>query len=328
MSPLSPVAPLVTDGGRRTWPPGFDGWRAAAKPGDTDATYTRSFAWSFRRQRLDWAVEIPVSLYEYCTNRLRTGQYGLYLADPFQQSFVESLVDRLSDLGQDRRDRITAAVRFVQSLDYTRDIDDTGHEAYPKYPVETLVHQQGDCEDGTILLGTMLRAMGCDVAVLALPDANHMILGLACEWGSGASVDHAGRTYYTVETTSQGRDVGDLPPAYRDTPVQVHRPENHPVLVHEWEATPRDGRRVGIEAHAANFGDDRADDVHLRIEFERRDGQTVARRPLSGDRTALRPGESARYEGAVTLPPDRTLRGKCLVAIGRTLHDVSESDWR
>ncbi|AXG08376.1 hypothetical protein [Haloplanus rubicundus] len=347
--PLNPTRAdgpvLRPDGGRstdRTSAPGFDGWSGQSKPGNTDATYTRTFEWSFRGDRLEWDIEIPISTYEYCTNRARTGQYAIYLADPLQRPFVDSLVERFENHCRDRslgeHSRLYAALRFVQHLEYTRDVDDTGHETYPKYAIETLVHRRGDCEDGTILLGTLLWAMGYDIAVLLLPDAQHMVLGVAGEEFSGSSVEYEGTSYYVVETTDVGWDVGEFPPRYANTSVRPHHPEAQPILLHEWEATPRNedsaetlsgnGNLVDVTVHVSNFGDAPADDISVQMEFERRDGDVVGRRALTVDDGPLLPSDFTKYEGTLRVDTERKVRGRCQLGIGRQLHDESESDWQ
>lgn len=325
-------AAVRTDGGDRSRlsAPGFEGWSGGATPDSTDATYTRTHEWTYLDETLRWDLEIPVSTYEYCTNRARTGQYGLYIADPFQRPFVGSIAERLSDhcRGLTRGDRLTAATRFVQCLEYSLDVEDTGHEAYPKYPIETLVHRRGDCEDGTILLGTILREMGYDIAVLVLPEARHMVLGVAGDDFSGANVTHEGTDYYVLETTDVGWDVGEFPPEYANASVRPHDPDESPVLVHQWEATPRDARTVDVDVHVANYGDAGAEDLSVQIEFERRDGERIAAGQLRGGSSRLEPGDSTTYEGSLRLEPKREVRGRCRLGLGRMLHDESESDWR
>lgn len=323
---------LRSDGGRdlHVWPPDFDGWSAIAKPSDVNATYTRIHKWSIRQESLEWELEIPVATYEYCTNRYRTNEYGRYIIDPFQQPVIESLANRITDFCLSRReiDQLTAAIRFVQSLEYSLDIDDTGYRAYPKYATETLVHQRGDCEDGTLLLGTILSQMDYDVAMLVLPDVQHMMLGVACEDATGTSIEYEGRDYYVVETTGHGWDVGEWPQRYRTTKTELHFPADLPVLVHQWEAAPRKVGQVDVEAHVANFGDAIAEGVRAQIEFERRDGQTVAQRLLSRDPVMLDVGEFCQLKTTVSLPPDRTLRGRCQIVENGFLHDESISSWK
>lgn len=328
--------PLRGDGGRRkrteTWPDSFEGWSGEARPSDHEEAYTRTYEWQFRGSRLEWDLKIPISTYTYCTGRHRTHTYGIYIADPLQEPFIEDLANRLVDLaerrGLDDWERLTAVVRFVQSLPYSLDKDDTGHLIYPKYPIETLVHGRGDCEDGTLLLGALLDRLGRDIAVLVFPDSEHMLLGVALDGEHGSYLEYEGKRYYPVETTDAGWDVGEMPPQCRGERPNIHLPGDHPVLVHDWEASPNPDDSVGVTARVANFSNVTAESVVIKIEFERRDGETVAGQQLNRRPTSLAPTESAAYEYTFSLPFDRTLRGKLTIGVDGVVHDVSESDWR
>jgi predicted transglutaminase-like cysteine proteinase len=310
-----------------TWSPAFDGWDATVKPADYDAAHDRTHEWTFRGRPREWELSVPVSTYEYCSNRHRVHEYGTYIADPVQQSMLDDLRDRFRRLGLDERSLLTAVVRFVQSVPYARDVEDTGHRAYPKYPAETFVHERGDCEDLTVLLGSILDGMGFDVAVVVFPDAQHMVLGVALDRDAGAFVEHDGVRYYTVETTDLGWDIGELPTAYRNASADVQRPDRAPVLVHEWEAVPASEGVVDVTTHVANVGTATAEPLAVQMAFEARNGDVVVRDRLNPPRDSLAAGDSAQYDGRLSLPTDRVLRGRLTVGVGGTVHDRSESEW-
>jgi len=66
--------------------------------------------------------------------------------------------------------------QVVGQLLYMSDID-LGVPEYPKYPVETLLDQAGDCEDTAFLLASILKAAGKDVVLIRFPD--HLAVGVA-----------------------------------------------------------------------------------------------------------------------------------------------------
>lgn len=327
---------LRCDGGRRkrteTWPDAFEGWRGKARPTDREESYMRTYKWQFQGSRLEWDIEIPISTYTYCTGRHRTHTYDIYIVDPLQAPFIEDLAGQFVDLaekrGLDDRERFTSVVRFVQSLPYSLDREDTGHLIYPKFPIETLVHGRGDCEDGTLLLGALLDSLDRDIAVLVFPDAQHMLLGVALEGDHGSYLEYHGKRYYPIETTDTGWGVGEMPPQCRGERANIHLPGDNPVLVHDWEASPNPDDSIGVTARVANFGDVTAESIVTQIEFERRDGATVAKRQLNRRPASLAPTESATYECTLSLPFDRTLRGKLTIGVDGVVHDVSQSDWR
>lgn len=325
------TAPRRADGGRpsRTWPDGFDGWSAAARPGDTDAEYSRRFRWQLGFRRLNVELSIPVDIYKYCVSRTRTSDYRLYVADPVQGPFVNTVAEAIAAEvpGNSERDVVTGCVRFVQSIQYTPDRADTGHEVYPKYPIETLVHQQGDCEDGTLLLCALLESMGYETAVVVLPEHHHMVAGITCEWAGGASVTHGGTRFYTLETTTTDWDLGSLASRFQGSSVELHRPNAVPVLVHEWTARPAQDGTVGVDVHVANFGTGPAENVRARFLFEQRDSTIVEKVRLDDGPRMLDVGDRVQYTHDVLPPPDRRLRGRCRLIVDGSLHDETESEW-
>ncbi|QAU11327.1 hypothetical protein EKH57_00060 (plasmid) [Halorubrum sp. BOL3-1] len=253
------------------------------------------------------------------------------MADPFQEPFLNQVIDSIRQTVSNAHDRSPklrkGIIEFVQSLDYTLDIDDTGHMAYPKYPIETLRHQQGDCEDGTILLGSLLHTLGYDIALLTMPAEHHMVLGVALDTHSGASVSHDGAEYYLLETTASGWEPGDLPAQYAGAQVEFHLPDDQPVIVHDWEAVPDGSARVKVFCHLANFGNAPATNVTAQLGFERRNGD-VETGLVFDQGFSIEPGKSISYSENLRLAPDTKLQGVCTIGIDGNLHDESRSDWR
>jgi hypothetical protein len=314
------------------WDSGFEGWSGRSKPirRDDEEGFFRRFTWRYRQHRETWELTVPGPLFEYYTERHRTRCFGTYVSDPFDQPFISSLANKVrsfgDDLGLGQREQINAAVRFVQSLEYTPDDETTGQIEYPKYPVETLVHEGGDCEDTSILLGALLRELGCEVALLVLPSHHHMLLGVAPNVDiDGSYYEHAGTRYYTLEATGHGWDIGDLPPQYRNASAEIHPVETDPILVHEWRAEPRADGSVSVAADVANFGDVTAEELGVYVEFED-DDTTLAHGPLVR-RDDVPPSISEHYESTLSLPDDRQIRGRCVLTLGHRLHDASTSDW-
>jgi len=314
------------------WSSDFEGWSGQSKPdrSDDEDGFKRRFTWRYRGQRRTWEIDVPGPLFKYYTERERTRNFGTYIADPFDEPFVASLADRIQSFGNcglTERQQINAAVRFVQSLECTPDDVTTDQVEYPKYPVETLVHDGGDCEDTSILLGAILRELGCEVAPIVLPNYHHMILGVS----PGVEIDggfyeHDGTRYYTVEATGHGWDIGEVPRQYRNASAQVYPVGTDPILVHDWHAQPQADGTVSVTANVANFGDATAEGLEVFVEFESEES-TVARQRLEGP-DDVPPSITRQYESTLTLPDDRRIRGRCLLTLGYRLHDTSTSDWQ
>ena len=92
-------------------------------------------------------------------------------------------------------------------MEYEDDLTYKGVIEYPKYPIETLFDQGGDCEDSAVLLAKMLKLLGYGAVLLVSED--HMAVGLQTSSNGNLSLD--GIQYYYIETTEPGWRIGDVP---------------------------------------------------------------------------------------------------------------------
>lgn len=116
-------------------------------------------------------------------------------------------------------DALSNILAFSQSLSYTSDSVTTGFDEYPRFPIETLADDGGDCEDTAILYATLVRLQGFGVALLAPPQ--HMATGVAGTDLPGTYYEFNGVRYYFAETTGEGYEIGMLPSEYTGANVQV-----------------------------------------------------------------------------------------------------------
>ena len=106
-------------------------------------------------------------------------------------------------------------LHFVQSLKYA--IDEVGGAIgeYPRFPVETLVDEMGDCEDTALLLISLAEALDYEAALILLPDATptsgHAAAGLAGSGLGGTYFEKDGTRFFYAETTDRGWEVGEIP---------------------------------------------------------------------------------------------------------------------
>jgi hypothetical protein len=91
-------------------------------------------------------------------------------------SLAAKLKEAASQEGYSEFETIEFAASFVQSLDYVTDEVSTGYDEYPRYPLETLIDNGGDCEDTSILLASIIDKMGYGVVLIILP--NHAGVGV------------------------------------------------------------------------------------------------------------------------------------------------------
>lgn len=110
-------------------------------------------------------------------------------------------VRQLADFFQDRLSELTEKQRADVVLWYVGDMIDYKADEGPmdswQFPCETLRKGAGDCEDRALLLVSVYLAMGYDAILVSEP--NHMSAAVALSSGSGQTVMHEGRTYYTAD---------------------------------------------------------------------------------------------------------------------------------
>lgn len=80
-------------------------------------------------------------------------------------------------------------------------------------PVEFCYTQKGDCDTRAVLLFLVLTHYSYDAAVLYSREYAHAILGVKVPVGSNY-IEFENKKYYTVETTAQNWQIGELPPSY------------------------------------------------------------------------------------------------------------------
>ena len=132
--------------------------------------------------------------------------------DPTIQTIVQDVVDVSKTSKDTNKARI--AINFVTSMIYEKDIEYNGNGEWPKYPIETIIEEKGDCEDTSFLMASVLEALGYDTVLLKF--TGHLAVGLSCSNCKGTYYNHNGKKYYFLESTSSpgeweiGRSWGDF----------------------------------------------------------------------------------------------------------------------
>jgi len=186
----------------------------------------RSFDWEYAGR--SWSLEIPLSVTRYRffgtqPRQLGHENYTDYITDARDDADIAHLVEQLgklaADAGLNTWQRLNCVMAFVQSIPYEPE-----ETEYPRYPLETLYEQRGDCEDTSILAAAILRQMGFDVILLAFTTEQHMAIGIAVtppECGDYQSYAWNGKDYYYLETTFSGWDFGQRPAGLASAPSIV-----------------------------------------------------------------------------------------------------------
>ena len=200
-----------------------------------DDYYNRDFEWEYGGKIWTWSLSIPKNLYEeYKSVSIfdRTGNgpegYGFLTTtnDYYVVQIAEKLQEASDNEGYESFDEVSFVLAFVQSLDYTSDSVTTGYDEYPRFPLETLVDNGGDCEDTSILFATLTLIMGYGTVYLNPPQ--HYAVGILGEELAGYYWTYNDKTYYYCETTGDGWKIGDLPEEYQEVEAYIY-----PIT--EWE---------------------------------------------------------------------------------------------
>lgn len=295
-----------------------------------EGVHERTFAQTVDGRETTLDVDVPVGLYRYYHRRTRAGAYGAYVADTYDDAYVSRVAGYFADYGREeglsRDEVLDHVIGFVQGLEYATDVVGTGFDEYPKYPVETLVDEGGDCEDTSILLASIAEALGYGVVLLAFPDANHMALGVAGEDLPGTYYEHEGRRYHYLETTGQGWAVGQVPDSVGSARAHFMPVDASPVLVMAWESGVGPDGEVRFEVLVRNVGDAPAGAASVQVDLQDEDGAVVSR--VRTEPVAVPLDRDRRLRTALPAPANRPLRARVALLVDGSLHDVQASEYR
>ncbi|MGD0449753.1 MAG: hypothetical protein ABSA79_01695 [Candidatus Bathyarchaeia archaeon] len=195
---------------------------ALAQSPDQSQNYTREFSWDYGGNHWIWNLSIPVALYNAYkavpdSVRTQNGPAGYDLMVTTKDSYMQTLTEKLNEtanqLGYGPVDKINFVLAFVQSIPYSTDLNSTGYEEYPRFPIEVLVDQTGDCDCKSDLFVTLTLGLGYGAVFINPPD--HLAVGVLGDNLQGTFWTYQNQTYYYAETTGVGFKLGDLPDEFK-----------------------------------------------------------------------------------------------------------------
>ena len=177
-------------------------------------TITRSFWWTYGGANRTLQLSVPGDLYDWARAQSRDDwprrDYDDCVLNPLDDPLMAEIAAALN-LGS-YRETVENALAFVQTAIAYQ--SDPGVFEYPRYPVETLVDEVGDCEDTAILYASLIRTLGHGALLVSVDtngsgNANHMVVfvpidetfptcGMDCVW------EYEGRLYAMAETAVDG----------------------------------------------------------------------------------------------------------------------------
>lgn len=245
---------------------------AVEEPPVSDIILVRDFAWEYGSYEYTWSLKVPEAAYDYFKDLLRppTMDYSVYITHPLDDPYIDALANKLKETcerdGLSQYQTVEMVAAFVQSLPYTLDSVTTPYDEYPRYPIETLVDEGGDCEDTSILLASILDKMDYGVVLIELP--NHLALGIKGGEGAyGTYWEYAGDKYFYVETTGSGWSIGQLPDTYKDATAHIYPLLPVPIIQHDWELAEA-GTQIELKVKVTNLGTATASNVYVYAGFD------------------------------------------------------------
>lgn len=162
--------------------------------------YKITVHWKHNNQPFTTQFGIAEDKYWYYKDQKRTTSADSKFAtphDPVIQTIAKDITDASVSSGDSCK--LCLAIDFVESMTYQYDIDYNSNPEYPKYAIETIVDERGDCEDTSFLMASILEALDVDTVLLLYTD--HMAVGFAADTCPGDGYTYKGRTYCFLETT-------------------------------------------------------------------------------------------------------------------------------
>jgi len=317
--------------------------RDEVAPVAVNGLFHRTYEWTYKGREYTWEMDLTESSYKQFRDLERPVRryldsgvwhlqpaYDMYVSNPDDDPFIDALAKVLLEQSQregfSEYESLSFALAFVQSLPYARDDVTTAFDEYPRYPVETLVDDGGDCEDTSILFASLVLAMGFGAIMVSPP--GHMAVGVAAAATvQGAAYTYRDQRYIYAETTGDDYSIGQIPDEYASTKVSVYDLAAKPLFALDvtFGDVSSDGRQE-ILLHATQTGSATARDVQLVATLGR--GADQIYDEASCDVGDVAPGVDV--ECRLLLNLNRVPRGtkvsiRCLVQDANYIYDEAES---
>jgi len=179
---------------------------------DDGRVATSAMEFPFQKETISMEIALPQGLYDAAAGADKhavllgewkedddwtTGYYLSFLNSPAMEQVYSAVADSLKaqspGIAGNSDEYLEYLTVYVQSLAYDVRPDDSG----PKFPVETVIEQAGDCDDKSILLAGLLAREGYDVSLFYFPDDAHMAVGVGTD-----EPGYRDSGYLFIETTN------------------------------------------------------------------------------------------------------------------------------
>ena len=275
--------------------------------------YKITHHWTYDEREWKCSVTVPIVLYEYYQRRTHRGDdFAHYVLSEYDRDYIRDLVQSFRIGGEKRgyseTDHVYNVISFVQSLRYEYDIKSKQEEDYVRYPLETLVDGEGDCEDMVVLAASILYEMGYGVLLVSLPE--HLALAVRCsEFFPGTYYEYEGSRYYYLEMTSVGWDLGQIPAKFKGAEATLIPVIDRPVVrpdscYYQYDAYLLSAATVQVNMRCAisNLGPRSTQGLILHVLFKSYETATKAIKEQRFQLVDLPEGGKAEFAVKVDVP--------------------------
>ena len=168
-------------------------------------------------------VSVTSSLYEYYRSKDHN-TYSYDFAKFVTPDSLKPVSDDLWSIYSNDEDFANGVLMIVHQIPYVE-------SGPPKYPVETIVENEGDCDLFSFIAASIMKAGGLDVVLLLYETQSHMNVGvhLSEEPNDARSAvyyyTHDGKRYYVAECTGDdwrhGWRVGECPDILQEASARI-----------------------------------------------------------------------------------------------------------
>jgi hypothetical protein len=169
-------------------------------------------------------VAVPETLHEYYVEKNHRSASSSDFSKFVTPYALQPIADSLWDIYDNEEDFTNGALMIVHQITYVQTTP-------AKYPIETMVDGQGDCDLFSFIAASIMKAGGLDVVLLYYEEQTHMNIGVHLSRtpqdarDSVYYVTHGGIRYYVAESTGgnwkDGWRVGECPADLKQVSAEV-----------------------------------------------------------------------------------------------------------
>jgi outer membrane murein-binding lipoprotein Lpp len=188
-----------------------------------DTSITEYYRLNFLGNRYEW--DLPVILRNYFNYKDKSRPGSMTAMITTDDAALNLLVGDIKDSSilnnLKKSDTINLVAKLIQNIPRINKEVTTVYDNYPRYPIETIVEQAGDSQDAAILTATILKMLEYDVVFFSYGSPQHIAVGVYMPGTGGYGWEYKGKRYSYLETTGETYVLGDCPPQYRTTPMEI-----------------------------------------------------------------------------------------------------------